>query len=545
MLGALVHKSDVAIHQRQGDAGSYRSSASFSSPTDRHGCSSDVRQHDSGCVHQEAGGDSFPDLERSHFLFAPPVRPGADCSTTCFHPLTEERVGRCSVQERQASGDGVVTTPSSGEATVRSLGQAGGRYVRDPGQSPTATVRVSVPGPEVHGDRRTVDQLGALAFCVRLSTTKTAASHSDQAQRGSGGESHSGSTLETSSILVSRAVGSGEERGSTRSRQESAVTDCPRNRGQVPLRRRVSQPSRVATLTQLYMSRGYSEPTATKMATPQRKSTQTLYQARWNIFRRWCAARALPTWDVQADSFAEFLSSRFDSGLSVTAVKGYRSAVSPILLAYGSYDPSQDPFLSLLVRHMQVQRPRLRHFLPKWNLAVVLQTFLRPPFVSVSEDGQVSPSDVSISLEHRTLKTVFLVALASGRHRAWIHALDYNELVFDKGDRPNQKQARLFPLRHFRDKNQGAKDLTEPLWIPGMKYLVPNDVERFLCPVRQLALYKHDTARVRNGRSRLFLHWNQSILDIKTSHISRWIIDMIKLAYQLTPDEDLQSQPTR
>ena len=41
-----------------------------------------------------------------------------------------------------------------------------------------------------------------------------------------------------------------------------------------------------------------------------------------------------------------------------------------------------------------------------------------------------------------------------------------------------------------------------------------------------------------------FLHCDQSILDIKTSHISRWIIEMIKLAYQLIPNAELMKKVT-
>ena len=114
-------------------------------------------------------------------------------------------------------------------------------------------------------------------------------------------------------------------------------------------------------------------------------------------------------------------------------------------------------------------------------MAVVLQAFLRPPFVS-AEGEHVSQSDISISLHHRTLKTFFLLALATGRRRAWILAIDFNELVFDRGDRPGQKQVRLVFHATISWQNQSASKVSEPLWVPEIKFLVSNDPERFFVP---------------------------------------------------------------
>ena len=69
--------------------------------------------------------------------------------------------------------------------------------------------------------------------------------------------------------------------------------------------------------------------------------------------------------------------------------------------------------------------------------------------------------------------------------------------------------------------------------------MVPDDPERFLCPVRQLLLYKHDSKATRGGRRRLFLHWDPLQRDVKTSHISKWLIDTVRIAYEGTPEADL------
>ena len=55
-----------------------------------------------------------------------------------------------------------------------------------------------------------------------------------------------------------------------------------------------------------------------------------------------------------------------------------------------------------------------------WDLSLVLRALTRYPFES---------KDMStISLKHLTLKTVFLLSLASGAQRGEIHALDLSRI---------------------------------------------------------------------------------------------------------------------
>ena len=60
--------------------------------------------------------------------------------------------------------------------------------------------------------------------------------------------------------------------------------------------------------------------------------------------------------------------------------------------------------------------------MPKWDLHLVLLSLLRPPFTSQSDEDRESWDEV-IPLKWRTLKCVFLLALASARRRSYLHAL--------------------------------------------------------------------------------------------------------------------------
>ena len=65
---------------------------------------------------------------------------------------------------------------------------------------------------------------------------------------------------------------------------------------------------------------------------------------------------------------------------------------------------------------MESARPRFMPVLPQWDLGIVLEALSKPPYEPLSE----------ASLKHLTLKTVFLLAMASAGRRSELQAL-----VFD------------------------------------------------------------------------------------------------------------------
>ena len=60
--------------------------------------------------------------------------------------------------------------------------------------------------------------------------------------------------------------------------------------------------------------------------------------------------------------------------------------------------------ISDMIMSMESERPRLTQVLPQWDLGIVLEALSKPPYEPL---GQAS-------LKHLTLKTVFLLAMASG-----------------------------------------------------------------------------------------------------------------------------------
>jgi hypothetical protein len=141
---------------------------------------------------------------------------------------------------------------------------------------------------------------------------------------------------------------------------------------------------------------------------------------------------------------------------------------------------------------------------------------------------------VRASLKYVALKTVFLVDLAAAQRRPELHALSYEKISFNK----ERGEVQLAPVPGFLAKNQVPNTSRRPVIIPSLSATVDNPFpDRTLCPVRALKFYVYRTRppTFRRGRQHLFISYAEGYSkEIAPATISRWIVDTIKLAYQLT-----------
>lgn len=173
------------------------------------------------------------------------------------------------------------------------------------------------------------------------------------------------------------------------------------------------------------------------------------------------------------------------------------------------------------MRAFGIERPRLPVIMPRWDLDVVLRSFLRPPYVGRSG------TDHTIEFRWRTIKTVFLLALATGRRVSLLANLCCDTVVHRHGSR---RSIVLRPLPAFRDKNLGAEEIPPSIAVPGMAHLVPDSPQRFLCPVRAVRAYLIASNNMARESHQLFVHFSPG-LRVRSSHISQWIMDAVRQAY--------------
>ena len=96
---------------------------------------------------------------------------------------------------------------------------------------------------------------------------------------------------------------------------------------------------------------------------------------------------------------------------------GCRTAIVDTLGPAGHHI-SQSSDLNRLLSSFHRDRPKSSRNLPKWNLSVVLNELTKAPFEPMK----------GTDLKHLTLKTAFLLALASGTCRSEIHAWVANKV---------------------------------------------------------------------------------------------------------------------
>ena len=181
-----------------------------------------------------------------------------------------------------------------------------------------------------------------------------------------------------------------------------------------------------------------------------------------------------------------------------------------------------------MIRHFMLERPPTRKLVPQWSLTLVLRVLREAPFEPMG----------TISLRALTLKTVFLVALASGRRRSEIHALGVSNGLL----KLSKTEAVLRTSPGFLAKNQAAGSVAAPITIKALgDFTGPDPPEVALCPVRALRWYLHRTKASRAGRLRLFLPLpSAKKSDCSAADISKWIVSTVRWAYNESSESQLR-----
>ena len=187
-----------------------------------------------------------------------------------------------------------------------------------------------------------------------------------------------------------------------------------------------------------------SQAVAARIESPQRGSTRSVYEAKWSIFTKWCLAHQVDFRAPPVKSVADFLMYLFqDRKLQPSTIDGYRSAIAD-KLGNSSFNISKDENHTHLLDSFHRDRPKGRRGIPSWNLSLVLHQLTKAPFEPIKE----------ASLKHLTFKTVFLLALGSGKRRSEIHSWQ-NRNIRHQSD---WSKVSLYPSPSFLSKNQLAKE---------------------------------------------------------------------------------------
>ena len=439
------------------------------------------------------------------------------------HPRPVERDSRQAIQTWPDHSNRVVTSSSSVPSCMLKVAPATSGPVCHQVQQQTATVCVTGARPPGLGSGCTQPLLGGPGpICVPTG------SHLGQ----SGGEAP-GLPLQQNNSDCSRVAqhalvlgpGGNVKPDPTVSalHTKPSVSALQPGPSQEPVE---SEPTCLAPRASAIKEQGFSEAVAARIEAPQRRSTRSVYEAKWTIFTKWCLSNQVDFRAPPLKAIADFLLHLFqDKKLQPGTIDGYRSAIAD-KLGNSAINVSRDENLTRLLDSFHRDRPKGRRGIPSWNLSLVLHQLTKAPFEPLKE----------ASLKHLTFKTVFLLALGSGKRRSEIHAWLHKNIRHQS----DWSKVSLYPSPSFLSKNQLAKegpDSVAPVVIPALTPSLDRSLkgDRSLCPVRALRYYLDRTADLRQNKELVFVSFKKGFdKDISPATISSWIKQTVILCYELS-----------
>ena len=181
-----------------------------------------------------------------------------------------------------------------------------------------------------------------------------------------------------------------------------------------------------------------------------------MYDDQWLRFTRWAAGQGFDLLNPSAAQIASILYSLFDTGLSPQTIKGYRTCLGSVLNRTGKAKVVLHRTISDMIASMELQRPTVMPVLPQWDLGTVLEVLSKSPYKPLRE----------ASLKHLTLKTVFLLAMASAGRRSELQVLMFDQKYIQF--KPKGAGVALYFSPEFMCKNQKPSEVNDPWYIPAV-----------------------------------------------------------------------------
>ena len=445
----------------------------------KHLCKNQIVQHNSGLVHKQARGYEVrlslcPPVETSVLVPSQGHNP-----TGQTHSRSLECDSRQTVQAQSSNPDRVVPLSTGVQSVVLRVGAPTGGFICDSVQSQTTQLI-----------------LGA-SECIRLPSSRPA-SPGNLKVTGSGlSQNDSDCPRLTKHALVlgpggpisADSIQSTSGKGPVDSTVQRAASQEPQE----------SQSPCLAPRSSAIRKHGFSEEVAAQIEAPQRGSTRAVYKSKWAIFIKWCESNKVDFRSPSVNQIADFLLYLFkERNLQPSTIDGYRTAIAD-MVGNDTLNIGSDENLTRLLDSFHRGKRKGRRGVPSWNLSLVLHQLTKAPFEPLRK----------ASLKYLTFKTVFLLALGSGKRRSEIHAWLFRNIRHQE----NWSQVSLYPSANFLAKNQLARDgpaAVTPVVIPALAPTLDKSLseDRSLCPVRALRYYLNRTKDLRQGKDLVcYIYW--------------------------------------
>jgi len=527
-------------HQRAGDEGAGDSVKSPGELVQKPGGALLSRQLDSSELREFAGGDAVASAHAGDASPGGTLRKFKLYRRRPIHSGSPQRVGRYGIAPEPSAGHGVAPQPTHVPVDLPEVAArvAYARHVCEQAKLAAGSVLLAVPGRECDRDRRSGDSAPS-GSALRLSADGDDCALSGALEVGNELPDIASCSKKQTSNVVSGTVVINNNGTTTVTTRHTAVMSTSLAVSS-PRAASVST-SPVASSNALLKGKGFSENVLKRMSSARAKSTNRVYSSQWNVFEQYCKDRKLNAFAANGPVVADFLTHCFETrASSPRTLQGYRSALAATLKCSTGYDPGQDQILSQLLKSFFREKPIVSRKLVPWSLNLVLRYLKFGKFASNN----------LLTLRELTLKTVFLLTLATGKRCGEIHALDA-EIFRVNG---NYDEIVLRPRPDFLGKTHfatGGSGTFSEIRVPALHTAANVTMQDLiLCPVRTLRLYRERTEAIRSAeQKRLFISFMPAKTNDITKHtIANYLRWLVQQAYSETANDpvacaDLDMRP--
>ena len=329
------------------------------------------------------------------------------------HSRVSEYDGRPPVQIEPSAVNRMVTASAGVQTDLPKVVHSSCRSICHSSEPQTSTVLVSCPRPKCLGHRCSELKLDG-SHCLCLPSNSSPSQGDQKSQAMSLPDHRNSPRLARDDLILGPSAAVNRDPTTTSSVNNSSQTVlhlC------APQQSTASQPPRLVSRSGQLQEQGFSVEVAERIAAPQRSSTRTIYKSKWALFEKWCSENSVDFSTPSVKHISDFFMYLYqDLNRRPSTIDGYRMAIVDTLGPAG-HDIAQSSDLHRLLSSFHRDRPQSSRNLPKWNLSV-LNELTKAPFEPIKDTD----------LKHLTLKTAFLLALASGKRRSEIHAWVANKV---------------------------------------------------------------------------------------------------------------------
>ena len=443
------------------------------------------------------------------------------------HSRVSECDGRPSIQVEPSPVNRMVTASAGVQTDLSKVVHSSCRSICHSPEPQTYTVHISCPRPKGLEHRCSEHKLDG-SHCLCLPSGGSPLQGDPKNQTMPLPDHRNSPRLARDALLLGPSAALNRDPTAT-----SSVNNPPQTVPQLCISQQssTSKPPCLVSRSGQLQEQGFSVEVAERIAAPQRSSTRTIYKSKWALFEKWCRENSVDFSTPSVKHISDFFMYLYqDLNRRLSNSDGYRTAIVDTL-GPAVHHIAQSSDLHRLLSSFHRDRPKSSRNLPKWNLSVVLNELTKAPFEPMKDTD----------LKHLTLKTAFLLALASGKRRSEIHAWFANK-VSNLGQ---WEKVALFPSSDFIAKNQLAREGSQsvsPATIPALTAIVDGQFkeDRTLCLVRALSYYLDRTKDLRGSRSLLFISFKKGhTSDIRPATLSSWLKQTILLCYKQADQQAL------